>query len=246
MGKPRQLKLHDLMLTPPPIEGVHILDIDNREIAVTTWPSVTGYPWEHQPAEGWIVLCDELPVRQELGLHCDSTHFVIGDPEFLWQPLIQTLFRAGDDDCHSLAMTIPNRVESIEDLLVPVRRFLHEFLSPEPDETQTFEVLLVLRELTTNAILHGNKNSFDKKTGILLTYFPIEKKRRLQMTVIDEGQGYDLPGALRRIRSEGELRERHRGLLILKTFCQSIRVESGCVTVDYPMLAKGDRSQREE
>jgi anti-sigma regulatory factor (Ser/Thr protein kinase) len=234
MSKPKRMRLTDFIPTPPPPEGVHALDLGAHDYAVTYWDSTRARPWDTHSPHGWIILCDKLPERIALKLMSDSTHFILGNPDLIWQPLFETLLQLGDQEAHSLAITFPSSVEALEDALSDIRRFLGEYISPEPTDTQRFEILLVLRELATNAILHGNKNSFDKKAGIILTYFPKAKLRRLQMMVIDSGPGYDLPGKLRALKRESSLRERHRGLVILRAYCRRIRVQPGLTAVDYP------------
>lgn len=238
MSKQIRLKLNDFIPSPPPEEGIHPMDIGPREFAVVRWDDWAPgdrRPWDTYSPSGWILLASSLPDRETLRLNCDSTHYLITDnaDSILFQPLAQHLLHTGEADSHTLGMTLENRLEAIETVVVTVRRFLHDNIVPEPDETQAFEILLIIRELLTNAILHGNKNSFDKNPGIMLVYYPERKNRRIELLVIDNGPGYDFTGYLRKVRREGELRERHRGLLILKTFCDNIRVQPGCVSAEY-------------
>lgn len=87
------------------------------------------------------------------------------------------------------------------------------------DESQLFQVRLIADELMTNAIQHGNRKYGGKK---IYTSFRVNEKG-LELTVKDEGDGFDWPTLFDSISDRmGMLLPRGRGILITREISQKL------------------------
>ncbi len=75
-----------------------------------------------------------------------------------------------------------------------------------------FDVVLAVHETVVNAITHGNRT--DPTKNVELAFCCTE--RAIEVTVRDEGEGFDVPRALQRVREPPSLEELSgRGLLLI-------------------------------
>ncbi|MBM3319987.1 MAG: ATP-binding protein [Candidatus Eisenbacteria bacterium] len=74
-------------------------------------------------------------------------------------------------------------------------------------------------EACTNAIEHGNKNDRRKKVRIRFR----SKPERLEIEVSDQGTGFDPDSVADPRDPENLMRERGRGIFILRTFMDEVR-----------------------
>ena len=94
------------------------------------------------------------------------------------------------------------------------------------EKDQIVDIAISVTEAVTNAVVHGNKNDLSKKVKISLK----ADSSCVQVTVEDEGGGFD-PGSVQSpIEEENLLKEKGRGIFILKSlmdkvefFCESTK-----------------------
>jgi len=85
-------------------------------------------------------------------------------------------------------------------------------------EEKTDNVAIVLTELVNNAIIHGNKNHPEKKVTVKVVYY-ID---RVEISVKDEGVGFD-QARLRDPRDpENIWRENGRGIFLVKNLTDKV------------------------
>jgi len=68
----------------------------------------------------------------------------------------------------------------VEKIIDYVDGYLHE--------TELFGLRLVVTEMMNNAIIHGNKNDFGNVSGTVVLDL---KKQEIQITIADEGEGFE-------------------------------------------------------
>jgi serine/threonine-protein kinase RsbW len=80
-----------------------------------------------------------------------------------------------------------------------------------------------VREITTNAIVHGNRYDLHKKVFVAVSRTP----SRLEVTISDQGGGFD-PNSVSDPRSpEALLRSSGRGLYLARLFMDELHVRRG-------------------
>lgn len=101
---------------------------------------------------------------------------------------------------------------------------MESFLGPRvPDEDLAYRVILLAAEAVTNAIEHGNK--FDSRKQV---YFRIDvQERRIELTVEDEGAGFDPAETADPLASENLMLEGGRGILFMESMADEVRFEKG-------------------
>ena len=92
-----------------------------------------------------------------------------------------------------------------------------------------FACMLLLRELLTNAIAHGQSDASPPLVGFCCQLF--KESGIMRLVVQDWGPGFDLEAKLREMNREPDLRSRHRGLLIMNTLSEKVAVSPGRVEV---------------
>ena len=82
---------------------------------------------------------------------------------------------------------------------------------------------LAVREITANAIVHGNRYCLGKKVFLVVS----RTRVRLEITIADQGAGFDL-GSVSDPRSpEALLRPSGRGLYLARAFMDELQVRRG-------------------
>jgi serine/threonine-protein kinase RsbW len=85
-------------------------------------------------------------------------------------------------------------------------------------EEKADNVAIVLTELVNNAIIHGNKNHPEKKVTVKVEYY----RDRVEISVKDEGIGFD-PARLKDPRDpENIWRENGRGIFLVKNLTDKV------------------------
>lgn len=105
---------------------------------------------------------------------------------------------------------------------------------------QSFDVKIILNELLQNAIEHGNLSNCDKKVYMDVC---IRGEDVLNITIKDQGQGFDVDKVLKRKCDQTErdimdLPECGRGLHIVRSLCDDISFNQrgNCITVKKRLL----------
>jgi len=82
---------------------------------------------------------------------------------------------------------------------------------------------LAVREVVANAVIHGNRLDASKK--VVLTAMRTED--RLELTVWDQGKGFDVASLADPLSSEVLLRGSGRGIYLARAFMDEFRVKTG-------------------
>ena len=119
-----------------------------------------------------------------------------------------------------------NRIEipSTLDYLPKVDDFVERKLRKlKIKKDQKVDIAISVSEVVTNAVVHGNKNDLSKKVKISLKVDP----SHVEVTVQDEGSGFD-PGSVEcPTVQENLLKEAGRGLLIVESLMDQVDILCG-------------------
>jgi len=86
------------------------------------------------------------------------------------------------------------------------------------DENKLADIAISVTEAVTNAVVHGNKNDLKKKVSIKLK----AESSRVEITVEDEGNGFDTESIQSPIEEGNLLKEVGRGIFILKSLMDKV------------------------
>lgn len=88
------------------------------------------------------------------------------------------------------------------------------------DEEETYHVGYAVREAVVNAVVHGNLYSADKRVRLLIE----RASPWLQVTVEDEGQGFEESRQADPLADENLLSQSGRGILIIRAFMDEVAI----------------------
>ncbi len=90
------------------------------------------------------------------------------------------------------------------------------------EEDEYYEFRLILNELISNGILHGNKGFCNKKVNVAIEEVD---SNTLDIFIKDEGQGFDYKQVCKnKPESDGfKLSERGRGLMLVNALCNKMQ-----------------------
>ncbi len=88
------------------------------------------------------------------------------------------------------------------------------------EKGQITDVAISVSEAVTNAVVHGNKNDLNKKVK---TSFRVDSSR-VEVTVEDEGCGFDRECLQPPIDEKNLLKEAGRGMLILESLMDKVEI----------------------
>jgi serine/threonine-protein kinase RsbW len=91
------------------------------------------------------------------------------------------------------------------------------------NEESSGALLLSLSEAVTNAIMHGNKQDPSKWVHVRAVRVGDE----LEVTVEDEGDGFNPEMIPSPVESENLLRQGGRGVYLMKMYCKDVRFSNG-------------------
>ncbi len=86
-------------------------------------------------------------------------------------------------------------------------------------EEQSDNMAIVLTELVHNAIVHGNKMISDKKVIVKADYYP----DRVQVSIKDEGAGFDPSAISNPTNPENLWKESGRGIFLVKNLIDDVQ-----------------------
>ena len=124
-----------------------------------------------------------------------------------------------------LANSLLEDIDRIADML---SQFIYSLIE-NINKLEFFQLNLVLRELLTNAVKHGNR--LDKSKHIVFVMFFNILERKLGFAVQDEGNGFDFKKHLKTIEKD-ELRINERGLFLINEFCNKIYSKNNLLIVE--------------
>ena len=84
-------------------------------------------------------------------------------------------------------------------------------------------IRLALNEAVTNAIIHGNKEDQEKSVSISSSF----NKEKLEVSVQDEGPGFDPSSLPDPLESENLLKESGRGVFLIKQYSDEVMFSEG-------------------
>jgi serine/threonine-protein kinase RsbW len=89
------------------------------------------------------------------------------------------------------------------------------------DEDARMDLGLAIREAMVNAVAHGNAYSPEKQVRLILETRP----DAVRVTIIDQGEGFDLNKVPDPTQGENLMRESGRGLLLMQAFVDEFSVK---------------------
>lgn len=113
-------------------------------------------------------------------------------------------------------LSIPSRTEHLS-IVNRVAEELAEQLAMGEDDRDAVATSVI--EAATNAIQHGNRNDASKKVTIRF----IVRPGRLEVTIKDQGSGFDPSTVDDPLKPENLLRERGRGVYLIRAFMDEVR-----------------------
>jgi len=91
------------------------------------------------------------------------------------------------------------------------------------DDDSIFDIRLILNELISNCVLHGNKNDEQKQINLFFSF----NGKKIKIRVSDEGKGVKLIKKC----NQTTLEENGRGLIIVKGLSDKFHINGNTVTV---------------
>lgn len=83
------------------------------------------------------------------------------------------------------------------------------------------KVKLCVNEAMINAIVHGNKSNVNKEVSLIINY----ERKRLKVTVIDQGNGFDVGDVPDPTCEENIKKESGRGVYIIKSLAKDLHYD---------------------
>ncbi len=120
-------------------------------------------------------------------------------------------------DCRKLRLTLGSTLDSVEAAELIVQRLaeLSGF-----DQDHVYQIGLGVRETMVNAVRYGNEFNSDKTVSFEASI----DEASFQVTVIDQGPGFEPEGVADPLEAENLLRASGRGLLMMKAFFDEVEV----------------------
>ena len=113
-------------------------------------------------------------------------------------------------------ITIPSSPEKIAE----VDEFLEDWLRRKGiPEDVIADLAIAVTELVNNAIKHGNKKMVEKKVTLILRF----EVGKIEASVTDQGEGFDLNDIPDPLAEENLLKEIGRGIFIVKSLMDDFR-----------------------
>jgi serine/threonine-protein kinase RsbW len=113
--------------------------------------------------------------------------------------------------------TLPSELESVDAAEETVVGIATEAGFPE-DELH--RIGMAVREAMVNAVVHGNRYSARKKVRLKV----LEGPGRIEITIGDEGEGFEMETVPDPLSEENLLRHSGRGLLLIQAFMDAVDV----------------------
>ncbi|MCD4651789.1 MAG: ATP-binding protein [Candidatus Cloacimonetes bacterium] len=132
----------------------------------------------------------------------------------------------------ALFFTAKSSIHHIDVVVDKIFKFV-DCVTEIKGEEERFRLFLLLRELMTNAVLHGNKEHIESRIRIAILM--VSEKHELVIVVGDEGNGFDLNQMMDMIKHEDDLREHHRGLLIVRSLSSRMYNKKNSMIVHFTL-----------
>lgn len=115
-------------------------------------------------------------------------------------------------------ITIP----SLEDYLPDVDNFVEGFLEDcGLDKSVIADIAISVTEVVVNSIIHGNKSILEKVVTVTVK----KTKTAIEITVVDQGEGFNPDEIDNPIDDANLLKEVGRGIFIVKSLMDDLKIE---------------------
>ncbi len=115
-----------------------------------------------------------------------------------------------------LSLTLSSDLEELNKLEAFVRN-ITDAVSCDADKAH--QIMLVLTEAVTNAILHGNEQKPEKSVEVTAVLSP----ERVVLSVRDQGTGFDPESIPNPLKDENLLKSSGRGVWLMREFADEVR-----------------------
>ncbi len=112
-------------------------------------------------------------------------------------------------------LILPSKIEKIEEAAYFVEKIAKKMNFPS---SEIDNIAIATTEAVSNAIVHGNHE--DASKNVLIEVYPEED--RITIIVEDEGEGFDPENVANPLEPDNLLRERGRGIFILKSLMDEV------------------------
>jgi serine/threonine-protein kinase RsbW len=117
------------------------------------------------------------------------------------------------------AIVLDSRIESVEQAEAEAERVAER---AGFDEGERHRIAMAVREITVNAVMHGNAYDRGKKVTIEFDLSP----DNLIVSIRDEGHGFDTTGVADPLAPENLLRQSGRGIFLARAFMDAVDVQA--------------------
>jgi serine/threonine-protein kinase RsbW len=115
----------------------------------------------------------------------------------------------------TLEIRLPSRIEVINDAAKAAAKIARR---AGFDEDALFGIDIAVREAVTNAVLHGNSGNETKSVGVLFASL----RQSLEITVRDEGAGFDPECVPDPTAPQNILKTSGRGILFMRAYMDEV------------------------
>ena len=122
-------------------------------------------------------------------------------------------------DPHHLAISCPSDLVHMDALVEHTDAFL---AGQALDDELAYKVVLLMTEAATNAIEHGNAHDPEKNVAIDIRLMA----ESIEVTVEDEGAGFDPSTVLNPVAAENLLLDGGRGLFFIREMADEVHLEN--------------------
>jgi len=133
-------------------------------------------------------------------------------------------------------MRITLEIESSISEIPKVYNWLKDAIEPFVDSTLQNRILLVTQEMVTNAIVHGNKESSEKKVKVSLR----TNANEIMVDIEDEGDGLPPFPTKEEAQYMDYMEENGRGIKLAVMLSDQVIRENNRVTLIYYRTHKGE------
>ncbi|MGH9467121.1 MAG: ATP-binding protein [Terriglobales bacterium] len=116
------------------------------------------------------------------------------------------------------AITLESRIESVDQAEAAAERAA---LDAGFDESECHRIAMAVREITVNAVMHGNAYDRSKKVVIEFDVLP----KDFVVSIRDQGSGFDLAHISDPLAPENLLRQSGRGIFLARAFMDQVDVQ---------------------
>jgi len=117
------------------------------------------------------------------------------------------------------SIAIPSSQEFLTDVDVFIEGMLRGYGT---DESDVADIAISVSELVNNAILHGNESSLDKAVTVTIS----RNVDRIEVSVADQGSGFDPSEVKNPIDNGNLLKEVGRGIFIVRSLMDEVAINA--------------------